>query len=106
MTVTNQNLQELADRTDAGRTNPVRSAAIRRFLDHLPPGPCTQAELLAELDQLDLADLADSTAATYRSALQGLTKRFGSSSFQVTARYCSFMQLFHVAVSRSCSVVW
>lgn len=70
MIVNNEDLQALADETGQGRANPVRSAAIRRFLNHVPEGPFTQTELVVELDQLDLSDLADSTAAACRSAIR------------------------------------
>lgn len=74
MVVDNQGLRAFADQSDAGRANPVRSAAVKRFLDHLPEGPFTATELQVELDQLDLSDLADSTAGAYRSAIRSFIR--------------------------------
>ncbi len=80
--VTNRELHAYAEQPDTGRSNPVRSVARRRFLRCLHEGPFTEAELLVELDQLDLSDLADSTAAAYRSAIQSFIRDVSAPSMR------------------------
>lgn len=71
---TNRQLEQRATSRADATSNPAVGAALTRFLEHLPEGPFTAGELMAELETLDLTGLADSTAASYAGSIRSFIR--------------------------------
>ncbi|MBW3562123.1 MAG: hypothetical protein KY437_06455, partial [Actinobacteria bacterium] len=76
----NAQLKARADERAGATSNPAVGAALRRFIDHLPAGPFTAGELEAELEMLDLSDLADSTARSYAGSIRSFIRALRGAS--------------------------